>query len=769
MRKFIISSIVSVLSVSGLQAQEITGRIIDKAGKAVPYANVVLLSKADSSFVKGTVSDTEGHFVIPADTQERLLKVSCIGYQTKYLTASTSPGTIQLTEDAHTLGSLTVRGNRPLFRNTAEGVLTTVEGTLLAKSGTAEDVLKRLPGVRKTSEGYEVLGKGTPLIYLNGKKLQRMEELDRLKSEDIKQVEVLLNPGAEYEAGTNAVLRIKTVRKAGEGFGLDYRQVYMQAHQAGHQEEFNWNYRKNGFDLFGMLYYGDFADRQEQWGSQLIDGGKTLSLINSLLINSRVKQLEGTVGMNYEWKGKHYAGVTYTGVKPTEYKGGWNADMTVSSHGNTSEKIHNLFTLRGKNQPSHDIAAYYSGTFGKVSVDWNGNIYLRKDGNTQRSEETGVDSRTVLTDYNTDGHFYATKLTASTPLWKGNLKLGAEYTAIDRKNLYQVKERKGDVPGDTDNQSKEKNTAAFVSYGFGAGNFQAEAGVRYEHVVFDYYNHGVRSADESRVYDNLFPNLSVAYLIGKVNVQLNYTAKCSRPSFAMLSGNVQYNDRYTFQEGNPLLRPTTRHTTALTLSYQWIRLATEWRYFKDASYQMVEAYGQNPDITVYTFRNMPHYQAVYTSLSLSPRIGFWQPMWEAALKKQWFKVKETAFVRTYNKPICYLTFRNTFRLPWELLLNVDMDYATKGHSTSIWWEKTWGLNVSLYKEFWHKRLSVNLQGQDLFASYRGTNRMDYGNRNIYKWNYADTRKFVLTLRYTFNTANDRYKGTGAGESEKGRL
>ena len=35
--------------------------------------------------------------------------------------------------------------------------------------------------------------------------------------------------------------------------------------------------------------------------------------------------------------------------------------------------------------------------------------------------------------------------------------------------------------------------------------------------------------------------------------------------------------------------------------------------------------------------------------------------------------------------------------------------------------------------------------------------------------WYDSREFVLTLRYNFNTTRSKYKGTGAGNDEKNRL
>ena len=100
-------------------------------------------------------------------------------------------------------------------------MVTRIKGTILGQSGTAQEMLAKVPGMTLKGEDLEVLGKGTPVFYINGRKIQDKDELKRLRSEEIQSVEVITNPGAEYDATISAVVRIKTVRREGTGFGFD--------------------------------------------------------------------------------------------------------------------------------------------------------------------------------------------------------------------------------------------------------------------------------------------------------------------------------------------------------------------------------------------------------------------------------------------------------------------------------------------------------------------------------------------------------------------
>lgn len=761
--------IVMLLVGTNVIAQETNGRVVDSQGKPLAFANVIMLNSTDSTFVSGTTSGEDGFFKLKVPCNNKIIKISSLGYKTVYINGlSDNIGTITLVEDSKVLKDVVIKGNLPRYKSTAEGMQTNVEGTVLSKVGTAEDVLSHIPGIIKKGNSYEVFGKGTPIIYVNGKKLQDLSELDRLASGDIKNVELLTEPGAAYDASVNAVVKIKTIKKQGDGLGMAYRQVYSQAHRNGLQEQLDFNYRNSRLDLFGSLYYGLSHDRQEQRVSQKVIDSQLLDLEEALFIKTRSEDFKGTVGFSYDINENHSFGATYIGTCPTYTRGGWNNDISVFKDNVNIEHLLNTFNYIGSKRPTNDISTYYSGKIGKINIDWNGEAYFRKMGNIQSSQETesmSEKTQDVNTQYVADSRLYASKLVVTIPVWKGKLQLGSEYSNIERTSLYEIEGIGDDLPSNSDDKIKESNVSAFASYMMNFGKSQFDAGLRYEYVVSDYYNKNVYIPEQSKSYSNLFPHVTFSFPIKSTSINLSYNVKVRRPSYSVLSGNVQYNDKYTYQGGNPLTQPAYLHTIAMNASYRWLRFYTSWRYTKNAFFQCVEPYEKNAEITVYTYRNNPHYQSMNLGMTLSPKLGCWQPMLDMSFVKHYFSVGDMK----YTKPFFFVTFNNSFLLPYGIVANVDMDYTTKGHSTIIEWAETGGLNLSLYKSFFNDKLSINLQGRDLFASYRGSNIMRYDNREIYQWNYSDTRKLILTIRYKLNPSRNKYKGTGAGQEQKSRM
>ena len=761
-------------------SSKMMGRVMDTRRRPVDFANVALLSPVDSTFITGGVTNENGQFVIPCEARRTIVRVSCVGYQTAYGTYDTGKlGNITLKEATMNLQKVLVKGHRQPFRMTSEGLVAQVEGTSLAKMGSAQEVLTHLPRVVRKNGELEVLGKGAPLIYIDNKKVTGAVELDRLSASNIRHVEIITEPGAEYDATCGAVIRIKTAKKQGDGFGLGYRQTYQRNHQDSHSEVLDINYRYHGLDVFSTLYYSLSQGYQEQKNDNLLYGKTLMHIKEDLTIHDKSAYLSGSLGFNYVFNDSHSLGATYEGSVNPYGRGGWNSHFDVWKNGALAEGYDNEYKAGFKPRPTHDITAYYAGLIGKVHIDWNGEIYLRKSGQTQYSQEQNTmqgGSRIVESDYMADSWMHATKLVLSVPIWKGTVKLGSEYTESCRANLYTIDNQGDDLPGKTDDQVKESNLAVFASYGVNLKRLQLNAGMRYEHVSSNYLNKGKDVWDENhqeyqpdmnRKYDNFFPQLTLLLPIKQVKLSASYRVTVSRPSYRQLSSNVQYNSRYYFQGGNPLLQPTYDHAFGLNVGYRWLQLFANWHEVDDRSYQCIEPYKESSNelISMYTFRNLKHSQSCNLGLTASPKIGWWRPTLNASVRKQWMRIGETR----YDHSLFVGSLNNEITFPHDWIFRLDMDYNSNGHSGTIEWRQQGGVDVSLNKGFLHDRLNVTVAGHDLLASRRTTSRLVYGTSDIYNWKYTDTRKLLLTLNYKFNVTRSKYKGTGAGEAEKNRL
>ena len=217
-RKVIATFLVLSMCISSIAQSSIWGRIIDEQSQPMAFANVVLINRTDSVFVSGAVTKDDGTFTIETDKQDGLLKVSSVGYVKRYIDARQgNVGDIQMQPDTQMLGEVTVKGSRPQFKMSDDGMTINIQNSLLRQAGTADDVLSQLPRVSGSNGSFTVFGKGSPVIYINNRKITNSSELSQLKSSDIKEVELITIPGAQYGGAVQSVIRIKTIRQQGDG------------------------------------------------------------------------------------------------------------------------------------------------------------------------------------------------------------------------------------------------------------------------------------------------------------------------------------------------------------------------------------------------------------------------------------------------------------------------------------------------------------------------------------------------------------------------
>ncbi|MFA7104691.1 MAG: hypothetical protein WC165_06075 [Dysgonamonadaceae bacterium] len=227
----------------------------DPIGNPIEFACVALYSVTDTTLITGSVTDSMGNFEIISELIDNtFLKVSMVGYETKLVPTDTNLSVV-LDETTNELGEVAVYGDLPKIRIKDYALVTTVPNTVLSKAGTANDVLKRLSSLTGKDGEFEVFGKGKAKIFINNREMRDLSELDNINSNDIKEVEIVTNPGARYDASVNAVIRIYTIPKTGDGLGFDLRSSYYRSQNTDLADQLNVNYRKNGWDIFGTFNY----------------------------------------------------------------------------------------------------------------------------------------------------------------------------------------------------------------------------------------------------------------------------------------------------------------------------------------------------------------------------------------------------------------------------------------------------------------------------------------------------------------------------------
>ena len=754
-------------------AQSITGKIVDEQGNAIQFANVAMLQSKDSVFVKGVVSDENGSFILNTPHQNGIVKVTCIGYRTVFLNVTDDNlGVIVLKEESMTLGDVIVKSSLPKSKLKNGAVITTVAGSILEKTGNIYNLLDRIPNVTTQNGKINIFGIGEPVIYINGKKVRDNTELDRLNPDEISTVEVKQNPGAQYASNVKAVIRINTKKRTKDGFGFETRTFGKNDENSriGGYEQLNINYQKKGLETFTVLKIKDAESSIKQDLVQNTYVDNVWHQRNDIKGSIRNRQLYCGLGVNYQISNNSFIGASFNFNRMFNKAVSNIATTIYKDYAFTEESASDIAKPGNMSLASSNV--YYMGKIGIVDINFNTDWLWDKDfskvNTLERYQEYGGDwqDKAVHTKTNTKNELFASKLTLTLPFWKGQLSFGGEYSNTNRNSSYDVQPM--GLLDKQDNRIKEGMASVFCDYTRKFGQLRVLAGTRYENTDFNYYEEGKRIPEQSKRYGNLLPSLSLSLPVGKTQMQLSYGATIKRPSYYDMRSGIGYDNRYTYESGNPFLVSEISRNINYMVSYKWLMAEGIYTHVSDPIVMLTQSYKDNPNIALIQNVNWKPYNRIGASLSASPKFGIWHPSLRFHFFKQWFDM-ETHGGHGLDNPKITVRFDNTIDTKF-CTISLLLTAQTKGDDeTSYMYRNYFNSNLSIYKSFLKGKMVVFFYANDLLGTGNMHSKMYSGSmREIIHHDYSIS-EYSLTIRYRFNVAKKKYKGTGAGQSQKDRM
>lgn len=761
-------------AITPMMAQDIKGKIVDEKGEPLAFANVVLLNRQDSAFVKGVVSGEDGHFAINSACNNGIIKVTSVGYKTAWKDCTgENAGMIKMVADSKMLGEVVVKSSLPKTILKNGGMTTTVAGSVLEKAGTMEHLLDRIPNVSAQNGNIKVFGRGEPIIYINGRQMRDRSELDRLSSDNIKSVEVIANPGARYAASTKAVIRITTKKIQGDGFGFDATTEgsYDEKKNVGGYGRLNLYYRRNGLEFGAYAYSSKQSSPDEKYLQQMTYLDKTWNQQDRTRWKNKTETFSSRLNASYQFDNNNSLGASISFLRNPKLQTDGKTEGSVLRDEVLTETNTSIRSEFGQNS-NWSSNVYYVGKVGKLGIDFNTDWFWSKGNNKNNIDEhyqevnSDMQNQLVNSTTSTYNRLIASKMVFSYPLLGGDLSVGGEYSFTNRNTNYAI------IPNTLANnvidRIKEDMVSAFVTYNRDFGKLNMEAGLRYENVDFKYYDDDKYMAEQSKAYGEWFPSLSLSMPIGNVQMQLSYAADIDRPNYWVLRSGVQYSNHYTYETGNPFLVSEISRNISYDLAYKWLTFNLTYEHVSDPIYQTVEIYKDNATIGLMRMINGKSYNNVTSTLNLQPTFGIWHPMLSAMVEKQWFEL-QTRDGQYLNKPVAMFRFNNTFDTKWAMF-SVMMTYITKGYEENHYiYKPMFNTDLSIYKGFLKDCLTLQLYVSDVFGTNDSHIIGKYGKLKETVFDEFSTSKISLTVRYKFNTTRSKYKGTGAGNCQKNRM
>lgn len=767
-RTFLISGVIAFLGefLSPVQAQQIVGKLLDEKQEPVSFANVVLLSLPDSTFIQGTVTDEQGVFSIQInDNASKLLRVTYIGYdKLEKECTSGDVGTLSLISSAAMIEETVITASRAVHRLKNGNLVTDVANSLLSKEHSSMNLLKKIPGMTIVQGNLEVFGAGSPIVYINNRKVSNKEEIAMLDPKNIKEVELITNPGAKYDAEGKAVLKITTLNRD-DGWSARLAMSAIQSRRFSDTESANLIFKKKGVTLSAFYSFGDYRGRSKQeFENELLYEADVWKYNNMLNTDNLSQQHDYQVSLDYSVNENHALGVQYTGLHSTADS---DADglQKVTMGQNGTMDIASVSKYDVTESMNH-VNLFYLGRYGKnLSVEFNAD-YVNNDNDQKQNvnEVSKAEERRVNITTDTKNELYAAKLEVGYASESaGNFTLGGE---LSRVKVDGGLRNPDEVVADTKFNNRENKQAGYFMYDVTLGKFGVNAGVRYETVRSEMNDLFDQQNNIHRTYRDWFPNVSVSANLGQTKTSLSYSVRTTRPAFSRLNSNAYYDNQFSIQLGNPQLTSQQSHNVQTMFNYKFLNLRLTYSYIKDYIGSVLSS---DEAVIINSWKNYKHMQMFRANLNLTHTFGLWNTTLSGGISIPSFKIDFMEEHYNNNTPQCYVQSNNYFSLPGGYVIMLDYMF-NNGGSIGIYKYKPYhSLNVGIQKSFFKDQLDVSLNANDLFRTmiYKYDSRI--GNIRFYQKEDQDERYFSVSLIYRFNKVKAKYRGTGAANEEIKRL
>lgn len=761
-----------------------TGRISTPEGKAVDYATVVLLHGEKQA--AGGVTDSAGYFALAVDSGTYTLVIQCIGYETlrkqMRLHASTHE-TFIMQPSAYALKEVVVQA-RPIERK-ADRFIVNVSPTS-GKDGT--ELLSQAPGVWLADDKISINGASGTKVFVDNREVKLTGEellsyLRSLKSEEISRIEVIPIAGANYDADTRGgIIRILLRRRLANGL--------------------------QGNMSMGTALASSLARYMPAAGLNARIGKWSLNAAASGTFTPENKA-KMTSGRNYTTSDHHFSSLSEFEVRSNYGTGRFGAIFeidTANSVGGEVEYIRQA--ARGPSSSQTDL------TKGRFRINSNGEYYQKSHYQTVTATMNylhKLDNKGSVLKLIVD---YANKKSAGNNDYRVTQKMGImEHDSLYRsqadatyeivtsdlsclkyfgKNLSLNAGLKYTHTGMDDysrydglsaRQEWEENPAygyslkykenimgAYAAFSAEIAQWSLMAGVRGEYTRTHDRSDAIR-----RDYFDLFPNVSATYAFDPMKRWLlvgQYARNIERPAFYTLNPNRLQTSDYSYQIGNPYLRPTyiNRFSTTLVYHYRYT-LTIGGNLHHDLIREFCKQDVGNPDISYITYENHQSENHWFVAVNLPMQPASWCNLTAnfVGVRQDIRMTEEADFVKHY---LAFVNANATFLLPADLTAEIQYNGTSRLYSGNSEVAPRHTVYLSARKKFAGNRFLLTASVNNLFNRQQSfVSHIDaYTTHSRYDSALAG-RTFKVSLTWNFNSGRKvkKSKIERSSASERSRL
>ncbi|MEZ5056940.1 MAG: outer membrane beta-barrel protein [Saprospiraceae bacterium] len=705
---------------------------------------------------------------------------------------------IKLQPSSINLNEVTVTAKTPYIERKIDRTVINVNA-LSSNAGTdILEVLERAPGLSVDNNGSLLLkGRSGVTVFINDKPsylsgTELETYLRSLPAGTVKQIEIMTNPPAKYEAaGNSGVINIILKKNKLQGFNGSLSASYHQGIYNASNNSLNLNYNKNKFGLTANVsggFWTSFQDLNINRYYRNEQNEPTSSFAQNSKGYREGKYVNSNIGLDYFLSDNTTLGISYRlNQSPSDH----NVDntaivedpeenllQTVIADNNTKRTFqsnvytffvnHKLDSLGSSLTFDADYAGYNSGS----DQDFNNFIYDPNDNLTFQDVINGEIPSTI--------DIYAAKTDFTKMLKQGSrfeAGLRSAFTQTDNEAIYSTTVG-GITEPDYDLSNRflydEWINAGYVNYSRSLGKVDLQAGLRVESTRLTGNQLGnVEKPDTSftRNYTSVFPTFYASWKMDSAahnTLTFSYGRRIDRPYFQDLNPFVSPLDKFTFYVGNPNLLPTYSHNLSLAHSFKNL-FTTTLNYSKT-----VDGINETLEIRNGIYYSRPGNIASSQTLSLSLEGSIPVTKWynlNTYLEVSHLSFESQLYTEQLNSSgtYCHLSLTNSFRFKKGWSADITGMYRSDLVYAQLLLKEFSMVNLGIRKTILNGAGNLRLSVSDLFFTRVGDGIINNLRLTDADWNSTfDSRRVGLTFSWRFGQSTrkqPRYDGNGSSEEQ----
>jgi hypothetical protein len=580
-----------------------------------------------------------------------------------------------------------------------------------------------------------------------------------MQGKDVERIEIIENPSAKYDAeGNSGIINIKTKHTRAPGFNGTVNGGLNIASKVG------WNGGVNLNMNYGKLnLYGNYSNYHwEGWSS--MDAVRRFTGTELQGASQVIKNTETYDGSSHNYK----AGADYFIAKNhvisvmTRGNFGFNygAMNNRTSFTDKYDQVDSILITTSTGNNNWESATYNLNY--KWDIDTTGQSLLldvdyarfgftssnNQDGKYYDANEVELNhGLIVVTSQGNDISILSSKLDYVLPVNKMlNLESGLKFSSVTTDSYI-------DMDGfltQHDNFIYEENIlAAYLNARTQLNKTTLQLGLRLEN-TYSSGNSVVTNQVNDTTYLKLFPSFFVQQQLNKDNnLNFRYSYRIGRPSYHHLNPFRWMVDPYTFNKGNPNLKPQFTHTAGLSHSYKNKLISNLGVNYTMGLFTQII---RQDDVSRTVYQTMENLHNSL-DLTLSETLQF-QPF------KWWrFNGTVTGMYKTIQMdeqnliPLSRFGFlanmSNNFSLPWKLDLEMSGRYSSEQLVSNIIIRPSYSIDLGIQRKVLKDQGTIKVSVSDIFNTANGGAYAKYDNVDIEVMNKWESRRLNISFNYRF--------------------